>query len=388
MTESAGGGAPAAAGVATGATARRRWLRWGAAIVAALVLVGGGTAAALAVRARYDVPTAELFDGGGAGALTSPTPTPTPTVEPGAGITGPLNFLIVGIDPRVSVPNWRPNADAVLILHVTATLDEAYLFSLPRDLVVDIPAFRKARFGGTRTKLTHAMSYGSKVPGTDKPNVAQGFQLLATTVSAYTGITRFDAGAVLNFGGFTKLVDAVGGVDMFVDMQVTSRHREPDGDHRRAGRGGYIGPQMVYPKGMHHFTGWQALDYGRQRYLTGGDYTRQRHQQQLIKALVGKILDQDMARDPAKLDAVLRAVGDTLTFDGRGRGVIDFAYALREIAPADITLVGLPGAGVGRGSGYRGEQLKAAGKQFLTAVREDRVAQFLAANPTLVNKER
>jgi LCP family protein required for cell wall assembly len=348
-------------------------------------VTGGTLALAQAARSRYDVPRADLFDPDPAAAPT-PTPTPTPTVEPGAGITGPLNFLLVGIDPRVSIPDWQPHADAVLILHVPAAMDRAYLFSLPRDLRVDIPAFRKARFGGQRTKLTHAMSYGSKVPGTKKPDAAQGFQLLATTVSRYTGIARFDAGAVLNFGGFTDLVDAVGGVDLYVDQRVVSKHRQPDGKHRRPVPGGYTGPQMVYEKGTRHFTGWQALDYARQRYVAGGGYTRQRHQQQLIKALVGQILSQDMARDPVRLDRVLRAIGDALIFDGRGRSVIDFAYALRDVDPADITLVNLPGGSVGRGGGYAGEDLQPVSRQFIAAVTADRAARFLAAHPELVSR--
>jgi LCP family protein required for cell wall assembly len=365
---------------------RRRRLRWGVLIaVAALVVTGGTIAVAQAARSRYDLPRADLF-GPDPAAAPTPTPTPTPTVEPGAGITGPLNFLLVGIDPRVSIPNWQPHADAVLILHVPAAMDRAYLFSLPRDLRVDVPAFRKARFGGQRTKLTHAMSFGSRVPGTEKPDAAQGFQLLATTVSRYTGIARFDAGAVLNFGGFTDLVDAVGGVDLYVDQRVVSKHRQPNGKHRRPVPGGYTGPQMVYEKGTRHFTGWQALDYARQRYVTGGGYARQRHQQQLIKALVGQILSQEMARDPVRLDRVLRAVGDALIFDGRGRSVIDFAYALREVDPADITLVNLPGGSVGRGGGYAGEDLRPVSRQFIAAVKADRAAQFLAAHPELVGK--
>jgi anionic cell wall polymer biosynthesis LytR-Cps2A-Psr (LCP) family protein len=142
---------------------------------------------------------------------------------------------------------------------------------------------------------------------------------------------------------------------------------------------------MVYEKGTRHFTGWQALDYARQRYLTGGGYTRQKHQQQLIKALVGRILSQDMARDPIKLDRVLRAVGDALVFDGRGRRVIDFAYALRDVSAKNMTLVALPGGSVGRGSGYAGEQLKPVSRQFLAAVKGDTVAQFLTAHPELVH---
>jgi LCP family protein required for cell wall assembly len=366
---------------------RRPRVRWGVLIAAVVVLLGGGTiAVAQAARSRYEVPRADLFGTPAPVGTPTATPTPPPTVEPGAGITGPLNLLLVGIDPRASQPNWRPNADAVMILHVPAGLDRAYLFSLPRDLLVTVPSFPKARFGGGRTKLTHAMSYGSKVPGSNRPNRAQGFQLLALTVSRYTGIDRFDAGAVLNFGGFTELVDAVGGVDMYVDRRVVSRHREPDGDHRRPVAGGYAGPQMVYERGNRHFTGWQALDYARQRYLPGGDYTRQLHQRQLVRALMGRILTQDLARDPVKLDRVLAAVGDALVVDLRGRRVIDFAYALRGVTPATVTLVNLPGGSVGRGGGYQGEQLQQIGRQFLAAVAAGRVERFLASHPKLVTR--
>jgi polyisoprenyl-teichoic acid--peptidoglycan teichoic acid transferase len=366
---------------------RRRVLRWGGAVAAtAALLGGGGWVATRALRSRYDVPNADLF-GTPSPSASGSLPSTSPTVPPGTGIKGPLNMLLVGIDPRESIPTWQPHADAVLIMHVAAALDRAYLFSLPRDLRVDIPAFPKAHYGGGLTKLTHAMSYGARVPGTSIPSVAQGFQLLAKTVTSYTGITRFDAGAVLNFGGFSRLVDALGGVDMYVDQKVVSIHREPNGNHRKPGGGshGYVGPQMTYLPGNRHFTGWQALDYGRQRYTTGGDYTRQRHQQQLIRAIVAKGLSLNAATDPVKIDAVLRALGKSLTFDGRGRRIIDYAYALHGVAPSAITLVSLPGGSVGTGGGYLGEQLnQPVARQFMAAVRADKVDAFLRTHPTLV----
>ena len=370
-----------------GSPGHRRRVRWAATIAAVVVLLAAGAIATTQIlRARYDVPSADLFGTPTPTPSASPTPNGSPTPEPGADITGPLNILLVGVDTRVSIPGWEPHADAVLILHVTKTLDRAYLFSLPRDLVVDIPAFPKANFGGQRTKLTHAMSYGSRGPGKRTPDPAQGFQLLATTVSRYTGIKRFDAGAVLTFGGFDNLVDALGGVDLYVDQRVPSRHRRPDGTLRPLGSDGYVGPQMVYEKGTRHLNGWQALDYARQRYISGGDYARQRHQQQLIKAMVREILDQDLARDPVRLDRVLRAVGKALVFDGRGHRVIDFGYALRGLRADDITLVVLPGHGVGSGSAYRGEQLDPVGRQFIAELRAGRVDAFLETHPTLVVK--
>jgi len=364
---------------------RRRW-RWTAA-VAVLVLLAAGAVVATILQSRYEVPQDDLF---GDEAPASPTPSPSPTPEPGADLVGPLNLLLVGIDPRANQPAWVPNADAVLILHVPASRTRAYLFSLPRDLRVDVPAFEPAGYGGGRTKLTHAMSEGSEVPGEELPDTAQGFALLAETVSDYTGIERFDAGAVLNFGGFTDLVDAVGGVDLYVDQRVASQHREPDGSHRelRPGGGGYLGPQRVYEVGQQHLEGWEALDYARQRYLEGGDYSRQRHQRQLIRALVERLFDQDLVTNPVRLDAVLRALGDALVFDGRGHRVIDFGYALRRVTAERITLVGLPGGSVlGNGGGYIGEQLTPVGDDFLAAVADNRAGTFLADHPELRQEE-
>ncbi|GGJ99307.1 hypothetical protein GCM10010123_31520 [Pilimelia anulata] len=374
--------APAAAGIRR---ARRPWVVVTAAAVVAAALVA--TLAVQAVRTARDGAVSALLPGAADLLGATPAPPRTPAGLVGRQLRGPLNILIVGIDPRQSDPNWRPNADAVLLLHVPRALDTAYLYSLPRDLVVDIPAFAPAGFAGERTKLTHAMSFGSVVPGRARPDRAQGFRLLSLTVSKYTGIPRFDAGAVLDFGGFTKLVDAVGGVDLRVDRLVTSIHRQPDGKHREPGASstGYVGPQMVYRPGVRHFTGWQALDYGRQRYLPGSDYTRQKHQQQLIRAILTKLVKQGAHRDAAKLARILAAVRDSLTYDGRGHSVVDFAYSLRRVTPARMTLVSLPGDAVGSGGGYRGEALQPVGRQFLRAVRADAVRPFLARNTGLVH---
>ncbi|SBT47515.1 LCP family protein [Micromonospora auratinigra] len=361
---------------------RRRWLLGLAALVAVLVVAAGAVLATRLASRPSPAPAAGAPTPSPS-ASPSPSATASPTPPPGADLTGPLNLLLVGVDTRVSVPGWEPHGDAVLVLHVPAGLGKAYLFSLPRDLVVDIPAYPKAGYPGGRTKLTHAMSYGSRVPG-DKahPSTAQGYELLRTTVSRYTGL-RIDAGAVITFGGFDKLVDTLGGVDINVDQRVASKHRRPDGRYRDRVGSEYVGPQMVYLPGDRHLTGWQALDYARQRYTAGGDYTRQRHQQQLLRALARKILDENLARDPARVEQVVDALGKTLVYVGGGRKLVDFAYALGGLPADGLVLVALPGDGVGSGGSYRGEQLLPVGRQFLTALRAGRQDAFLTAHPSL-----
>ena len=93
------------------------------------------------------------------------------------------------MDTRVSVPGWEPHGDAVLVLHVPTGLDRAYLFSLPRDLVVDIPAFPKAGYKGGRTEAHPRDELRQPGAGQaeEPPSTAQGYELLRSTVAATPG---------------------------------------------------------------------------------------------------------------------------------------------------------------------------------------------------------
>lgn len=356
---------------------------WIAAVVALQVLVGGGIAWAVNTRAQDTVDT-RVAAAPAASASASGPPAP----PAGADITGPLDLLLIGVDTRVSIPGWEPHADTVMLLHVTKDLKSAYLYSLPRDLRVKMPAFPKAGFRGGTFKLTEAMSRGSHAPGSTEPSAALGYELLAKTLTSYTGIKEFQAGAVLNFGGLAELTDQLGGIDVVVDQKVVSRHHKPDGSLRPIAPGGgdHTGPQAVYLPGKRHLVGWQAIDFARQRYgLPEGDYDRTRHQRQVVKALLAKALDQGLSTDPAKLEGIIAALSEMLVYVG-GRRPVEYAYALRDLTPATLTLVNLPGAGVGRGDGYRGEQLTQESRDFIKAVVRDQAAQFLATHPKLVNK--
>jgi LCP family protein required for cell wall assembly len=350
------------------------------------VLLGGGGIALAVARNSGNKP--QKTASSSAPTVTG-SPTPSASAAPaGADINGPLDLVLLGVDTRVTIPDWEPHSDTIMLLHVEPGLQKAYLYSLPRDLRVTMPAFAKAGFGGGTYKLTEAMSRGSRVPGSKKTNVGQGYELLTKVLSGYTGIKRFQAGAILNFGGLAKLVDQLGGIDMVVDEKVKSHHRKPDGTMRPLvpGGGDYSGPQAVYLPGNRHFVGWQAIDYARQRYgLPNGDYDRTRHQRQLVRAILGKALDQGLAADSQKLQAVITALGQTLVYVG-GRTPLEYAYALRDLKPSGLTLVGLPGNGVGGGGSYKGEALTAEGKGFLAAVAAGRIAPYLAKHPKLINK--
>jgi anionic cell wall polymer biosynthesis LytR-Cps2A-Psr (LCP) family protein len=377
-------GGPGASGASGASGARKkkrstipRWARVCTILGAVLMVVSGGllvTSEALLARYEGAVTQEDLFGDG--------------QTEKRADIEGPLNILLVGIDPRDS--EALPLADSIMILHVPASHDRAYLFSLPRDLVVDIPPFQRSGYNGGTGKLNSAMAHGSQTPG-GKPDRARGFELLSKTVSRYTGIERFDAGGIVNFNGFKKIVDAMGGVTMYIDQDVESEHMQPNGEPRPNNGSGsahpYYGPQAEYKKGTRHLKGWQALDYVRQRYgLPKGDYDRQRHQQQFVRAMAKQALSAGVVTNPIKLDKVLRAAGQAVVFNGRGHSVADFGWALRNLREDSIMMVKLEGGGVGTGRNYQGEALNEVSRGFLDSVRTGTVDQYMVANPQLVNR--
>jgi LCP family protein required for cell wall assembly len=361
------------------------WARLCAIFGCILMVVSGGvlvTSQVLVARYAGSVDTQNLFGDAAAGA----------TKEPKSDIKGPVNILLVGIDPRDATT--APLSDSIIVVHVPQNMQEAYVFSIPRDLIVDIPPFAKTGFGGGRAKINAAMSYGSSI-GDGKHDVAQGFSLLAKTVSQLTGIDKFDAGAIVNFGGFKKIVDAMGGVTMTIDQDVRSEHLQPNGKPRpKLARCAdnqcahpYTGPRKEYKKGTYHLQGWEALDYVRQRYdLPNGDYDRQRHQQQFIRAMAEQALSKDVVTNPGKLDKVLRSAGDALIFDGNGHNVVDWGLALKGIRPGNMTLIKLPGRTVMSGGSYRGEALDETAEQFFSSVRDGTVGNFLLSNPDFINK--
>ena len=371
-------------------SAKRRaplWTRICLAAGVVLVLASGGTlVTGQALVAKY------------AGAVTDDSLLAAGAGEPQkkVDINGPLNILLVGIDPRDTAT--APLSDSIIVAHIPADRSGAFLFSIPRDLVVDIPAFGPSGTGAQHEKINAAMALGSRV-GNGKYDPKQGFRLLAQTVSTITGIKEFDAGAIVNFGGFQKIVEAMGGVTMVIDQDVKSEHRQPNGLIRpRLARCAdnscdhpYIGPQKQYKKSAKpvHLEAWEALDYVRQRYgLPRTDYDRQRHQQQFIKAIAKQAMSKDVVTNPSKLLKVMGAAGDSLTFAGGGHSILDWALELKGLNVDDTATIDLPGGGVFKEVNgqrkYQGEQFAPEADAFFKAVRSDRVPEFLLDHPKFV----
>jgi len=148
-----------------------------------------------------------------------------PQAQQHVSINGAKNILLVGVDSR---PGQNPTdlvrADSIMILHVPATHDRAYLVSIPRDTYVEIPAFNngKRTYRGGHDKINAAFAFGGDgLGGLDARK--GGFRLLQQTIKRDYNID-FQAGAIVDFAGFQQVVQVLGGVDMNVDEKTTSIH--------------------------------------------------------------------------------------------------------------------------------------------------------------------
>jgi LCP family protein required for cell wall assembly len=289
-----------------------------------------------------------------------------PNARSGAGgsqltsLHGPLNYLLIGSDARVSNPDMGARSDTIIIVHIPATLDRAYLISVPRDLRVDIPADPSRNFYGSQNKINSSFQFGGGGNG--------GIQLLSMTLTQLTGI-HFDGAAVVNFSGFDHVVQQLGGVHMCIDEQVRSIHT------------GHL-----FKVGCQDLTAKQTLDYLRQREtLKNGDFDRQRHQQQFLKAIFEKTFASGLTQNPIRLDHVIRAVGSSMTIDTNRVPLDQLVFTLRNIRPSSVVGIRLPSTTqtIDKVSYVVATD---QAQSLYDAIYDDSLASWVRNNPTWINQ--
>ncbi|GAA2713735.1 LCP family protein [Micromonospora olivasterospora] len=312
-----------------------------------MLLAGAAVAAIEILHRRYDGAVAR-------GTLLDPSARRDRT-----DLDGTLNYLLVGSDRRPGESGPDQRSDTILLVHVPAGTKRAYLISVPRDLLVSIPPAPNG-YGGGSDKINSAYEHGG--------GGEAGVRLLSATLARLTGL-RFDGAALVDFAGLRQVVDLLGGIRMCVDTPVRSIH---------TGR--------LFEPGCQQMDGTRALDYVRQRYdLPDGDYGRQRHQQQLLRAMLDRAGETNLRDDPVRLDRLIRAVGASLTVDTNGVPLQDLALTLRGLPPDGLTGVQIPShpETIDEVSYV---VLDDGGDQLFAAVRGTRVPGWVTANPRWVTR--
>ena len=281
---------------------------------------------------------------------------------PGAAVhtpvVGPLNFLLLGSDFRTDDPDGGQRSDTIIVAHVPAALDRVFLVSIPRDLLVTIPPSEALGFAGDRTKINAAFQYGRGGFG--------GAQLVSATLTHLIGV-RFDGALAVDFGGMVHVVDLLGGVHLCVDTPVVSIHTD-----------------RPFEVGCSTMSADVVLDYLRQRDFPDGDFTRQRHQQQFLRAIFDQVLAAGTLTNPVRLDSLLQSVASAMTVDLGAYTLPDLIVALRGLGPGDLTGVRVPYYFQTIGDlAFVIASDEAEG--LWAAMRDDTLDDWTAANPSWVN---
>jgi LCP family protein required for cell wall assembly len=208
--------------------------------------------------------------------------------RPAAGGDGTArNIMVIGSD-RGSTPD-SARSDTVLLLHLSGDGERAEVVSVPRDIVVDIPACRG--WNGERQAAERAQF-----------NWAYHFGGAACTIRAFERFAgvRVDHHLVVGFEGFAEAVDALGGVEVVLPE---AEHDPNVGHHQPAGR------QML--------DGEEALAYVRARVYVGdgSDLNRLARQQEFLRLLYDKAVEESVVTSPARLFPVLDALTSAVTAD-------------------------------------------------------------------------
>ncbi|MEV0850646.1 LCP family protein [Streptomyces sp. NPDC049954] len=299
-----------------GRRGRRHWLRWGAAGVSVLVLAAGGVGWGLYSKLNHNISQDERA----AAELRRYERERPDNVAKGA-----QNVLLIGSDSRAGENGeygrdvGTQRSDTTILLHVSAKRDRATAVSLPRDLMVAIPGCRGP--GGGRTGERFAQFNWAFENG--------GTACTVRTVEKLTNV-RVDHYMVVDFEGFKKMVDAVGGVRVCLPQPIDDREA-----HVRLG------------SGTQNLDGEQALGYVRARKSlgNGSDTDRMDRQQRFLASLVAKMRGGDVLFNPAKLYPVLDAATSSLTTDSglaSLRDLYELVRGLRSIPSSRVRFLTVP----------------------------------------------
>ncbi len=307
--------------------------------------------------------------------------------EGGSDLKGPIDMLLLGVDARERWAADDVRADSIIVLHIPATHDQAYLISIPRDTEAQIPAWPKGNYAGGVDKINAAFQVGARNGG----GWEGGAQVMAQTIKNMTGVS-FDGAAIINFGGFKNVIDALGSVRICPKQDVKSTHMSyVDGEpmwNADAKKTGKPRTPVVHKKGCQEMEGWAALDFSRQRYgLANSDYDRQQNQQQLIKAMAKKASQNGTLTNPVKLNELIKAAGKAFILDTGGVSVEDFVFTMRGVTGNELIMLKTNG-GTYNAKGNGNEALDEQTLDMFRAVRQDKLAEFVFYNPEVISNRK
>ncbi|MEV0641891.1 LCP family protein [Streptomyces sp. NPDC050619] len=242
---------------------------------------------------------------------------------------GSENILVLGSDTRSGGSNEKlgggiddgsARSDTAMVVHVYEGHKKASVVSIPRDTIVDRPECTDTK-GDTHDAADGVMFNSAYSTG--------GAACAVKTVESLSGI-RMDHYLEVDFSGFQKLIDELGGVTVTTTKDID----DPDS-------------HLDLKAGTHDLDGEQALGLVRTRHGVGdgSDLGRIQLQQAFIKALINQVKHVDLFGNPTKLYDLANTATKAVTTDsdlGSVNKLMAFANGLKGISSSRMHMVTMP----------------------------------------------
>jgi len=255
-----------------------------------------------------------------------------------------INILLLGIgDLNHDGTNLT---DTIMLASLDPKNNKVTLVSIPRDLwFPDLTMNVK--------KINGAYAYGEAI------KKGGGLSLAEAAVTKITG-QQVDYGVRIDFSGFVKAVDLVGGLDINVDNTFDDYQYPIDG--KETDTCGHTQEEMkaltstpedqlpqAFPcryihlhfnKGLNHMDGVTALEFVRSRHATGlenGDFARSKRQEKVIAAFKNKVLSAQTLINPGKLISLYATLQGSIDTDIQQNDFDDFIRLATKMRGAKIT---------------------------------------------------
>ncbi|MFI8229110.1 LCP family protein [Streptomyces sp. NPDC085900] len=250
------------------------------------------------------------------------------TDRPAKADNGSENILVLGSDSRSGsnkklgggADDGSARSDTAMIVHVYKGHKRASVVSMPRDTLIDRPECTDSK--GDKHDAASGVMFNSAYS-------TGGATCAVKTVESLTGL-RMDHYLEVDFSGFQKLIDELGGVPVTTTKNIDDKQSHLD-----------------LKAGTHTLDGKQALGLVRTRHGVGdgSDLGRIQLQQAFIKALVDQVKHVGIFTSPKKLYDLADTATRTVTTDsdlGSVNSLMSFANGLKGIGSGDMHMVTMP----------------------------------------------
>jgi LCP family protein required for cell wall assembly len=242
-----------------------------------------------------------------------------------------VNYLIVGSDTREGLSREEikrlkvggtdvaagKRSDTMLLIHISKKRDKAAIISIPRDSYALIPEHNNSQgkvIPAAYSKINSAYNWG-------------GAPLLIETLESMSDL-RIDHYVELNFVGFVRMVDALGGVEICTKKDINDPKSH-----------------LTLPAGTHVLDGIDSLKFVRTRVFDGlGDLGRMKRQQEFASAMLRKATSAGVLLNPVKMvDFINSALDSVVTDEGLSQGdLLTLGKQLRNLSASNVRTLTIP----------------------------------------------